>query len=108
MSAYCAAPDFEKWKSDAFLGLIMYIQVQQAFGWEAYRKVFAEYRALAPGERPRTDDAKRDQWMARLSRTVGRNLGPFFEAWAVPTSAAARASVADLPVWMPEGFPPGR
>jgi hypothetical protein len=44
--------------------------------------------------------------MVRLSRTVGKNLGPFFETWAVPTSAAARASVADLPAWMPEGFPP--
>jgi hypothetical protein len=106
LKAYCAAPEFEKWKRDPFLGLILYIQVQEAFGWEAFKKVFAEYRALARGERPRTDEAKRDQWLVRLSRTVGRNLGPFFEAWAVPTSAGARASVADLPTWMPEGFPP--
>ena len=105
LKAYLAAPDFEKWKGDPFLALIMYIQVQEAFGWDAFKKVFAEYRTLARGERPRTDEAKRDQWMVRLSRTVGKNLGPFFEAWAVPTSAAARASIADLPAWMPEGFP---
>jgi hypothetical protein len=38
--------------------------------------------------------------------TVGRNLGPFFEAWGVPTSPEARQSLADLPAWMPEpGFP---
>src|SRR5262249_28410691 len=72
LKAYLAAPDFEKWKRDAFLALIMYIEVQEAFGWDAYQKVFAEYRALAPGDRPRTDDAKRDQWLVRLSRTVGR------------------------------------
>lgn len=98
--------DFEAWKADPFTGLVMYIQLRQAFGWEAYKKVFAEYRALADAQRPTADDGKRDQWLTRLSRTVGRNLGPFFQAWGVPTSAAARAAIADLPVWMPAGFPP--
>jgi hypothetical protein len=99
--------DFEKWKADPFTGLVMYIQLRQAFGWEAYRKVFAEYRALPAEQRPKTDDEKRDQWLVRMSRTVGRNLGPFFQAWGVPTSEAARAAVAELPAWLPEGFPPG-
>jgi len=107
MREYFADPDFAKWQKDPFLALIMYIQMQKAFGWEPFKKVFAEYRALPDGERPRSDDAKRDQWLVRFSRTVGRNLGPFFEAWRVPTSEAARKSVADLPAWMPEGFPPG-
>jgi hypothetical protein len=106
LKAYCAAPGFEAWKRDPFLALILYLQVREAFGWDAYKKVFAEYRALPRRERPRTDAEKRDQWMVRLSRAVGRNLGPFFEAWAVPTSSAARASIAGLPAWMPEGFPP--
>ena len=101
-------PDFEKWKRDPFLALQMYIQMQQAFGWQAFRKVFAEYRDLPAERRPRRDDEKRDQWMVRFSRTVGRNLGPFFEAWGVPTSTAARRSVARLPVWMPKDFPPTR
>jgi len=107
-AAYFAdGPSFEKWKSDPFLALYTYMQLQEAFGWEAYRKVFAEYRALPDAERPKTDEEKRDQWLVRFSRAVGRNLGPFFQAWGVPTSDAARAAVADLPVWMPPGFPPG-
>jgi hypothetical protein len=44
--------------------------------------------------------------MVRFSRAVGKNLGPFFQAWAIPTSEQARKSIADLPVWMPENFPP--
>ena len=100
-------PDFEKkWKRSPFLALVMYVQLQEAFGWDAYKKVFAEYRRLPGGERPKNDAAKRDQWMVRFSRAVGRNLGPFFEAWGVPTSKAARDSIASLPAWMPEGFPP--
>jgi hypothetical protein len=92
---------FEVWKSDPFLALTQYIQVIEAFGWEPIKRTIAEYRALPAGQRPRTDDEKRDQWMVRLSRAVGRNLGPFFQSWGVPTSEPARASLADLPTWMP-------
>lgn len=99
--------DFEKWKQSPFLALCMYMQMKEAFGWYAFKKVFAEYRDLSEDQRPKSDDEKRDQWMVRFSRTVGRNLGPFFEAWGIPTSEKARASIADLPLWMPEGFPPG-
>lgn len=96
---------FERWKSDAFLSLIMYQQLREAFGWDTYKKVFAEYRAMPNNLRPKHNDAERDQWMVRFSRGCGRNLGPFFEAWGVPTSAAARESIKDLPVWMPEDWP---
>ena len=101
-------PDFELWKREPFLALIMYAQMQQEFGWDAYRQVFATYRALPDAERPKSDDEKRDQWLVRFSRQVGRNLGPFFEAWGVPTSQAARDSIANLPMWMPPDFPPRR
>lgn len=96
-----AGAPFSAWKSNPFLALSMYIQVIDGFGWEPFRKVFAEYRALPAAERPRGDDQKRDQWLVRLSRATGKNLGPFFQTWGVPTSEAARASVKDLPTWMP-------
>jgi hypothetical protein len=95
---------FEVWKRDPFLALAMYVQLQQEFGWEVYRDVFAEYRALPDSERPRSEEDKRDQWMMRMSERSAHNLGPFFEAWGVPTSEAARASIAHLPVWMPAGW----
>ncbi|MBX3739712.1 MAG: M60 family metallopeptidase [Akkermansiaceae bacterium] len=101
---HLSQPDkFERWKKDPFLALIMYDQLRAAFGWDTYKKVFAEYRTLAKDERPKNDDEKRDQWMVRFSKAAGKNLGPFFEAWGVPTSEAARQSIADLPEWMPGG-----
>ena len=96
---------FNQWKSDPFLALTMYIELKEGFGWDAYKKVFAEYRRLPESERPKTDDQKRDQWMVRFSKTVGKNLGPFFQAWGVPTSPEVRASIAGLPSWMPPDFP---
>jgi Peptidase M60, enhancin and enhancin-like/N-terminal domain of M60-like peptidases len=108
MDAYFkAGAPFDQWKRKPFLALRMYQQIQAAFGWEPFKAVFAEYRTLPKAERPKSDDEKRNQWMVRMSRTVGRNLGPFFEAWGVPTSAAARSSITDLPAWMPDGFEPG-
>lgn len=96
---------FEQWKSDPFLALTLYIQLQQGFGWDTYKKVFAEYRRLPDAERPKTDEEKRDQWLVRFSRAAGRNLGPFFQAWGVPTTPQALASIATLPPWMPPDFP---
>jgi enhancin-like peptidase M60 family/peptidase M60-like protein len=100
-----AGAPFAAWKRDPFLALTMYIQLIEGFGWDPFLKVFAEYRALPDNTRPRTDAQKRDQWLVRFSRTVGKNLGPFFQTWGVPTSDVARASVADLPAWMPAEMP---
>lgn len=97
-------PDFAKWQSDPFLALAMYVQLQHTFGWEAYKKVFAEYRALPAGERP-TANERIDQWMVRFSRIVNRNLGPFFQAWGLPVTDAALASIAKLPAWPKEEWP---
>jgi hypothetical protein len=90
---------------DLALRLYMYVEEEHAFGWDSFKKVFAEYRALPKDQRPKNDDQKRDQWLVRYSRTVGKNLGPFFEAWGVPTSEAARDSIKDLPTWMPTDWP---
>ena len=93
--------DFGKWKKSPGIALWTYILVIEEFGWDAIRKTFLEYAGLPRGELPRSDDEKRDQWLVRLSRNVGRNLGPYFEAWGIPTSKEARDAVADLETWLP-------
>ncbi len=92
---------FDTWKKDAFLALIMYVDMIDAFGWDAFKDVFREYRKLSNEERPKNDDEKRDQWMVRMSRRVGKNLGPYFDRWGVPVSSSAKDSIKDLPVWEP-------
>lgn len=96
---------FDQWKSSPFLALAMYMQMIERFGWEPFTQVFTQYRGLAEDERPKSDDQKRDQWLIRFSRAVQHDLGPFFHAWGVPVSDAARAAIADLPAWMPEDLP---
>jgi hypothetical protein len=106
MDRFFAQPLFEQWKRDHLLALIMYAQLSEGFGWDAYRRVFAEYLDLPDHQRPQNDDQKRDQWMVRFSRTVGHNLGPFFQLWRIPVSDQALASIRDLPVWIPDEMHP--
>ena len=35
---------------------------------------------------------------------IERDLGPYFEAWGIPISEAARLEVAELPDWWPESL----
>lgn len=96
---------YDDWKSDPFLALSMYAQLREQFGWEIFTRLFEEYRGLSPAEEPKSDIDKRDRWMVRFSKLVHRNLGPFFQAWGVPTTEAARQSIASLPTWMPPDWP---
>ena len=88
---------YETWKDEPFTALIMYKQLKDEFGWDAFTKAFAKYHELKL--RPRGDAAERDEWLIQMSAATGKNLGPFFEHWGVPTSEAARKKVADLPEW---------
>ena len=99
---------FAQWREDPFLALTMYIQLRQAFGWEPFKKVFAEYNALPDAARPKDELQKRSQWMTRFSRTIGHNLAPFFTAWGIPTSAESQKEVEGLPSWLPEDWPKTR
>lgn len=93
---------FEDWQKSPFLALIMYIQMKDEFGWPTFNKIFRQYRSLAEQDRPKNDDDKHNEWLIRFSKTAGRNLGPFFQAWGIPTSQTARESIANLPKWMPQ------
>ncbi|MBL8061177.1 MAG: hypothetical protein JNK63_10745 [Chthonomonas sp.] len=99
---FAKAPSFDKWKNDPFLALTMYAQLQNEFGWDAYKRVFKTYHTLKA--RPKNDAEKRDIWMVTFSQAVGKDLGQFFDKWHVPVSAKAKSEIASLPDWMPEGM----
>lgn len=64
---------FDQWKRDPFLALDFFVGLQEKYGWDAFIKLFAEYRALPQSERPKTDADKRRQWCERFSRIVGED-----------------------------------
>lgn len=85
------------WCADPFLALETFVRLQQTYGWEAFERLFAEYRTLPDAERPKTDADKRDQWVIRLSRITDANIAAVFDAWNIPISDAARQAAAKYP-----------
>ncbi|MBL8692777.1 MAG: hypothetical protein JNJ88_01635 [Planctomycetes bacterium] len=97
VEVYLANPDFEKWKSDPAVALWFFVEMQQAYGWKAFRTFFDDVRARPAPSRPHGDLAKRDLWLTGMSKVTGRNLAPLFDRWGVPVSEKARTQVAALP-----------
>ena len=93
-----AGAPFDAWKRDPGLALLLFALVQRDFGWAPYQEALASY---TPDVRMADDLAERDGWLLRLSRATERDLGPYFQAMGVPTSAEARAEVAHFEPWLP-------
>lgn len=90
---------FKEMQKDLIVALLMYVELQEAFGWDSYKKVFAVYNSLPKSERPKNDAQKRDQWVLRYSQAVGYNLTPFFDSWKFPYNKKIKKELAHLPVW---------
>ncbi|MEM7519249.1 MAG: M60 family metallopeptidase, partial [Planctomycetota bacterium] len=101
---FARGSDFEEWKRSPGLALMMYAEIQREFGWDPFKEALRAYLKLAEGERPRSDLEKHDCWLLEISRATRKNLGPYFERWGLPTTAEARAQVADSEAWMPAGY----
>ncbi len=84
---------------DVWTALQMYLQLQEAFGWEAFIDVFAEYNALPPGTVPDSDQARIDAWAERFAARVDHDLGPFFTCWGLPVSAPILNAMAQRAPW---------
>ena len=99
-----ASNKWQIWKSEPFTALTTYIQLMQEFGWESWRKYLYSFDDSSFGPAPKSDDERRDQFLVRYSKITNKNLGPFFDAWGIPVSSAAKAEVSKLDPWMPKGM----
>jgi hypothetical protein len=95
---------FADWKRQPGTALVMYAQVQRAFGWKPFRSVLAAYEKIPKAQQPRTNQDRIDAWMTRLSLAVQRDLRPFFRRWGLPLGPlTAKAKELDaLESWMPD------
>ncbi|XP_058153491.1 TRPM8 channel-associated factor 2-like [Dasypus novemcinctus] len=74
-----------------------YLQLQEAFGWEPFRHLFAEYQTFSG--LPEDNVGRMNLWVKKFSEKVQKNLGPFFKAWGWPVLKEVADSLACLPEW---------
>ena len=87
----------EDWS--VWTALETYLQIQEEFGWEPFKKFFDEYNNLPEKDWPKTQQEKNDQLVIRLSKATGKNLYPFWRVWNLPLSDSVDKELKDLPVW---------
>ncbi|MGH0171020.1 UNVERIFIED_CONTAM: hypothetical protein FKN15_059944 [Acipenser sinensis] len=68
-----------------------YLQLQEGFGWDALKKVYADYREMKTFCNDR--DGKMNMWAETFSKAVNKNLAPFFKAWGWPISDAVTSKL---------------
>ncbi|WP_069660866.1 M60 family metallopeptidase [Arcticibacter eurypsychrophilus] len=116
MNAYFeVGASYERYKKqDPFLALIPFMQLQEEFGWEPFKKVFKIYNDI------QTDDTlhnlytqkdkfnlyKIDRFIERLSVATNKNLVPFFRTWGIPGSQQLAKKLGHLNDWIPQELKP--
>ncbi|RXM94065.1 TRPM8 channel-associated factor-like [Acipenser ruthenus] len=74
-----------------------YLQLQEGFGWDALKKVYADYHEMKTFCNDM--DGKMNMWAETFSKAVNKNLAPFFKAWGWPISDTVTSKLAALPEW---------
>uniref|UniRef100_A0A0D9R459 TRPM8 channel associated factor 2 n=1 Tax=Chlorocebus sabaeus TaxID=60711 RepID=A0A0D9R459_CHLSB len=82
---------------NVWTALETYLQLQEAFGWEPFTQLFAEYQTLS--HLPKDNTGRMNLWVKKFSEKVKKNLVPFFEAWGWPVQKEVADSLASLPEW---------
>uniref|UniRef100_A0A3Q2W7T5 TRPM8 channel-associated factor homolog n=1 Tax=Haplochromis burtoni TaxID=8153 RepID=A0A3Q2W7T5_HAPBU len=80
-----------------WVALETYLQLQEKFGWDAFKKVFAAYHHMR--DFPDDNDTKMNLYAETFSQTVGMNLTGFFKAWGWPIKTATERKLSQLPYW---------
>ncbi|XP_068562973.1 TRPM8 channel-associated factor homolog [Cebidichthys violaceus] len=82
---------------EMWVALETYMQLQEQFGWDAFKKVFAAYHKMT--NFPKDNSGKMNLYAVTFSQTVGRNLSAFFKAWGWPIKTATEEKISNLPPW---------
>uniref|UniRef100_A0A3P9BBB6 TRPM8 channel-associated factor homolog n=1 Tax=Maylandia zebra TaxID=106582 RepID=A0A3P9BBB6_9CICH len=80
-----------------WVALETYLQLQEKFGWDAFKKVFAAYHHMS--NFPHDNGTKMNLYAETFSQTVGMNLTGFFKAWGWPIKTATERKLSQLPYW---------
>ncbi|XP_061923993.1 TRPM8 channel-associated factor homolog [Entelurus aequoreus] len=84
-----------KW--EVWVALETYLQLQERFGWGAFKSVFAAYHTM--NNFPKDNNGKMNLYAETFSQTVKMNLSGFFKAWSWPIERATEEKLSQLPPW---------
>ncbi|XP_077065046.1 TRPM8 channel-associated factor homolog [Siphateles boraxobius] len=87
--------DLKSWSM--WTALETYMQLQEKFGWDAFKKVFTAYHTM--NGVPNDNAGKMNLYAETFSKVVNMNLSPFFKAWGWPIQPSTEEKISHLPEW---------
>jgi hypothetical protein len=95
--------DYNDYKQVGFFErLVMFRQLQLAYGWEFYTKLHIAYRELSEEEQPQNKQQKIDLFVYMACKISGDNLLEFFNKWGLRYSPSAGEKVNKLKLPKPQ------
>ncbi|XP_073475341.1 TRPM8 channel-associated factor homolog [Aquarana catesbeiana] len=82
---------------NVWTALETYLQLQECFGWNPFKQLFAEYQKLSDVSSSNSD--KMNLWAEKFSKAVNKNLAPFFKSWGWPIEEKTSQKLSTLPMW---------
>ncbi|XP_072249062.1 TRPM8 channel-associated factor homolog [Leuresthes tenuis] len=82
---------------NVWTALETYLQLQEKFGWDAFKKVFVTYHGMS--NFPKDNEEKMNLYAEIFSQSVGMNLTGFLKAWGWPIKRATEEKLSNLPLW---------
>ncbi|GIN69834.1 hypothetical protein J14TS2_03090 [Bacillus sp. J14TS2] len=82
--------------------LVLFSQLQLAFGWDLFTDLHTHYREMADDQLPNTNQEKIDEFVVAASKYSGRNLLAFFDRWVIGHSDVAEQRVGEMNLPEPE------
>lgn len=82
---------------NVWTALETYLQLQEGFGWDPFKYLFAEYQKLSNvgGD----NSKKMNLWAEKFSKAVNKNLASFFKSWGWPIEEKTCETLSTLPMW---------
>ncbi|HHT7166132.1 TPA: putative mucin/carbohydrate-binding domain-containing protein [Bacillus cereus] len=93
--AYLDNSDAQK-KMEEFEKLVMFWQLDLAYGDHFYPNLHQMYRLLPESEMPTLDEDKKQMFIYMASKVAKQNLVPFFEKWGLSPNNEVREKIKNL------------
>ncbi|PYI51524.1 M60 family metallopeptidase [Paenibacillus flagellatus] len=100
-----ADPNKKYGQLDNYDRLVLFKQLQMAYGWPFYTRLFAHYREMPKEERPGTNQQQIDTFAVTASKLAGEDLTEFFVKWSVGLSDEGKARIRAMNLPQPQTPP---
>lgn len=107
-------PDKKYGDNGHYEQLVLFSQLQLAFGWDLFTDLHTHYREMADDQLPNTNQEKIDEFVVAASKYSGHNLLEFFDKWVIGHSDVAEQRVEemnlpepDVDIWTLRTWNPG-